>query len=161
MFNYIHYVVWNEITYRFPNFHGCTVQIWERIGNFIPCFNPCWWNGSLACNWICGFLWHTVTTIVRLGLPPNGTLVCKHTRGTVFHGPFSTFCMHTFWGYISPSLQIANLLHWICTQLINVAFCPVGLLFSQLWSNCYIIFLEYIIILVKWRKSSMKHILVF
>ena len=27
--------VWVEITYPFPNFNGCTVEVWERIGNFI------------------------------------------------------------------------------------------------------------------------------
>ena len=27
-----------EITYPFPNFNGCTVEVWELIGNFIPHF---------------------------------------------------------------------------------------------------------------------------
>ena len=36
--NYIHYYVWDEITYPFPNFNGCTVEVWERISNFIPHF---------------------------------------------------------------------------------------------------------------------------
>ena len=26
------------ITYPFPNFNVCTVGVWERIGNYIPCF---------------------------------------------------------------------------------------------------------------------------
>ena len=34
--NYIHYKVWGEITYPFPNFHGKTVEVWEWISNFIP-----------------------------------------------------------------------------------------------------------------------------
>ena len=40
--------VWDEITYRFPNFNGATVEVWERISNFIPHFTmgviiyPCW-----------------------------------------------------------------------------------------------------------------------
>ena len=25
----IHYKVWDEITYLFPNFNGCTVEVWE------------------------------------------------------------------------------------------------------------------------------------
>ena len=33
--NYIHYEVWNEITYPFPNFNGTTVEFWEWISNFI------------------------------------------------------------------------------------------------------------------------------
>ena len=27
--NCIHYKMWDEITYLFPNFNGCTVEIWE------------------------------------------------------------------------------------------------------------------------------------
>ena len=30
--------VWDEITYPFPNFNGCTVDVWEWINNFIPHF---------------------------------------------------------------------------------------------------------------------------
>ena len=36
--NSIHYKVWNEITYPFPNFNSATVEVWERISNFIPHF---------------------------------------------------------------------------------------------------------------------------
>ena len=38
MINYIHYKVWGEITYSFPNFKGCTVEVWEWISNFKPHF---------------------------------------------------------------------------------------------------------------------------
>ena len=34
----INYKMWNEITYPFPNFNDCTVEIWEWISNFIPHF---------------------------------------------------------------------------------------------------------------------------
>ena len=34
--NYIHYNVCNKITYPFPNFNGCTVEVWEWISNFTP-----------------------------------------------------------------------------------------------------------------------------
>ena len=46
--NNIHYKVWDEITYLFPNFNGVTVEVWEWISNFIPYFAgyvityPCW-----------------------------------------------------------------------------------------------------------------------
>ena len=30
--------VWHEISYPFPNFNGCTVEVWEWITNFIPRF---------------------------------------------------------------------------------------------------------------------------
>ena len=26
---------WGEITYRFPNFNDRTVEVWERISNFV------------------------------------------------------------------------------------------------------------------------------
>ena len=28
--------VWGEITYHFPNFNGCTAEVWEWMSNFIP-----------------------------------------------------------------------------------------------------------------------------
>ena len=34
--NYIRYKVWDEITYPLSNFNGCTVEVWQRISNFIP-----------------------------------------------------------------------------------------------------------------------------
>ena len=36
--NHIHYTVWDEITYPFPNFNGCTVEVWEWMSSFIPHF---------------------------------------------------------------------------------------------------------------------------
>ena len=36
--NKIHFNVWDEIIYPFPNFNGATVEISERISNFIPHF---------------------------------------------------------------------------------------------------------------------------
>ena len=48
--DYIHHTVWDEITHPFPNFNGCTVEVWEWISNFIPHFtwrmvvNACGWN---------------------------------------------------------------------------------------------------------------------
>ena len=46
--NYIHYKVYEKITYPFPNFNGYTVEVWEGMSNFIPHFTghvftyPCW-----------------------------------------------------------------------------------------------------------------------
>ena len=37
--NYVHYRVWDEIIFPFPNFNGCTVEVWEWISNFIPRFS--------------------------------------------------------------------------------------------------------------------------
>ena len=45
--NYIHYKVWGEIIYPFPNFNG-DIEVWEWISNFIPNITgqviiyPCW-----------------------------------------------------------------------------------------------------------------------
>ena len=36
--NYTNHKMWNEITYPFPNFNGCTVEVWEWIRNFILYF---------------------------------------------------------------------------------------------------------------------------
>ena len=50
---YIHYKVWDGITYPFPNFKGATVEVWEWISNFITHFTvhvipyP-WWEESLC-----------------------------------------------------------------------------------------------------------------
>ena len=35
---HIHWNVRDEITYLFPNFNGCTVEVWEWMSNFIPNF---------------------------------------------------------------------------------------------------------------------------
>ena len=39
--NYIHYKVWDEITYPFPIFNDATVEIWVWISNSIPHFLTC------------------------------------------------------------------------------------------------------------------------
>ena len=31
-------LLWDEITYPFPNIDGCTIEIWEWISNSIPYF---------------------------------------------------------------------------------------------------------------------------
>ena len=33
--NHNHYRVWDVITYPFPNFNGCTVEVWDWISNFV------------------------------------------------------------------------------------------------------------------------------
>ena len=46
--NCIHYKVWAELTYTFPNFNGATVEVWEWTSRFNPrCTGhvvtyPCW-----------------------------------------------------------------------------------------------------------------------
>ena len=40
--NHVHYKVWEEITYPFPNFNGVAVEAWEWISNFISTlYNGC------------------------------------------------------------------------------------------------------------------------
>ena len=43
--DYIHYKVWDEITFLFSNFNGVMVKVWEWIIDFIPHF---FW----ACNYL-------------------------------------------------------------------------------------------------------------
>ena len=38
MSNHMLSKVWGEITYPFPNFNGCTVEVWEWLSNFMPHF---------------------------------------------------------------------------------------------------------------------------
>ena len=42
--NYIHYTVWDEITFPFPNFNGATVEVWKWISNYRMKSKP-QWNG--------------------------------------------------------------------------------------------------------------------
>ena len=39
--NYIHCKVWAEITYQFPNFNGCTAEVWKWISNFVTLYQAC------------------------------------------------------------------------------------------------------------------------
>ena len=38
IYNYIHYDMRGETTYPFPNFNGCTVEVWKLISSFTPHF---------------------------------------------------------------------------------------------------------------------------
>ena len=38
----IHYKVWDEITYAFPNFNSYTVEVWEWLSHFFPHFEGMW-----------------------------------------------------------------------------------------------------------------------
>ena len=40
--DYIHYKVWHEITYPFPNFNSAAVEVWECISNFIQHLTGMW-----------------------------------------------------------------------------------------------------------------------
>ena len=37
--NYIHYEMWDGISYSCPNFNGAIVEVWEWVSNFIPHFS--------------------------------------------------------------------------------------------------------------------------
>ena len=53
--NYIHYKVWDEITYPFPNFNGAVVEGWKWISNFIPHF-----------YWACDYLTMLVLKLIHV-----------------------------------------------------------------------------------------------
>ena len=45
----IHYKVFGEIIHPFPNFNCASVEVWERISNFIPHFTWMWdWLSTLG-----------------------------------------------------------------------------------------------------------------
>ena len=45
-------MVWDEINYPFPNFNGCTVEVWERISNLIPhAYCGCNYLSMLGVKW--------------------------------------------------------------------------------------------------------------
>ena len=65
--NYIHYKVWDEITYPFSNVNGCTIEVWKWRSNFVPHFN----QRSLEMNkWFYPTL-YWVCNLSMLGLKCN------------------------------------------------------------------------------------------
>ena len=55
--------MWDEITHPFPNFNGCTIEVWEWISNFIPLFiGACDYLSVLGLKLICvsksDAIWH-------------------------------------------------------------------------------------------------------
>ena len=74
--NYDHYKVWDEITYPFPNFNGCTIDVWEWISIFTPHFTvhvityPCPCSDSCLVSVFAGaFLVPYVFMLAFVGLP--------------------------------------------------------------------------------------------
>ena len=70
---YIHYKVWDEITYPFRNFNYCSVEVWEWINDFISHFMidaiiyRCW-----DLNW----------SILVNGVPGNNEIYTRQTGST-------------------------------------------------------------------------------
>ena len=66
--------VWDEIIYPFPNFNGCTVEVWEWISNFIPHFMmyittyPSLWD----CHVIMGITSHCVIQYIPWNIKQFG-----------------------------------------------------------------------------------------
>ena len=91
---------WDEITYPFPNCSGCTVEVWERMSNFIPHLAHVGvWLLKLLC--ITGSRYASLCTerdrwtgnSYRLQLPHMGTNICCHVANTRKEGstlPFSS-----------------------------------------------------------------------
>ena len=70
MSNHMSSKVWDEITYPFSNFNGCTIELWERINKFILYLmmdvitysarikvHPCQWKGLQAAGYSLNQLW--------------------------------------------------------------------------------------------------------
>ena len=78
--NYIHYKVWDEITYPFPNFNGATIEVWEWIHNFMLHFTeyvityPCWdQSWTMLVKWAPGNILERGNFIHKYWLRP---LIC-------------------------------------------------------------------------------------
>ena len=57
-----------QITYPFPNFNGCTVEVWEWISNFIPTiYNGCNNLSIGICNKLMQKAYFRVTTYSLIG----------------------------------------------------------------------------------------------
>ena len=74
--NYNHNKVWDKITYPFPNFNGCIIEVWEWISIFTPHFTghvityPCPCSDSCLVSVFAGaFLVPYVFMLAFVGLP--------------------------------------------------------------------------------------------
>ena len=114
----------DEITHPFPNFNGCTVEVWESISNFIPHFTghvityihaeikamlvkgPHWsytkwahlsWGFKLyVCKWCSSVSLHTYTINRPISQIPQCTCPISH------NGPFERE-MYTFLSWMLQS----------------------------------------------------------
>ena len=71
--NYIHYEIYDEIAYLFPNFNAATVEVWEWISNFIPHY------------WVCDYM---LTMLRLIRLYPVGIFITKlkSSQGQEYEG---------------------------------------------------------------------------
>ena len=50
---YVHYKVWDTMSYSFQNFIGAAIEVWKRLSNFIPHFmGACNYLSMLGSQWI-------------------------------------------------------------------------------------------------------------
>ena len=73
MNNYVHYKVWDEIIYPFPNFNSAAVEVWECIYYFISHWWACDYLSMLGLNVI-----HTGPLIEGVGYLDIYILSCKY-----------------------------------------------------------------------------------
>ena len=71
--------VWDEITYPFPNFNGCKIEVWDWKTNSIPHFiidvitHPCWnLSWSMLVKGVTGNC-HQKQAFIN-GVPPEVTI---------------------------------------------------------------------------------------
>ena len=70
--------MWDDINYPYPNFNGCTIEVWEWISNFIPHYTrcvitcPCWdLSQSMLVKWAPGGVYVFQTVIIMYLVIPN------------------------------------------------------------------------------------------
>ena len=77
--------VCDEVTYLFPNFNGCTVEVWEWRSNFIPHFKM-----------YVSVLGLTLILISKMGLRRLNNSIQRYYTGTLYNiGNFISIPLRT------------------------------------------------------------------
>ena len=100
--NYIHYKMWDEITYIFPNFSGATIEVWEWISSLIPHL-----TGHVTTN---SYWWHQANTWTNVDLSSAKVARCCNK------GP-----LLLTWFKFNPSM-ISNYIHYKMWDEITYPF---------------------------------------
>ena len=105
--------VWDEITYPFPNFNGCTIEVWEWISNFISNFLMVITRTSLHLK--LPAIWLLVQQLIQTNNKENiKTLLCRPFVGG--NSPVTVVCKIP-WKYLY--YHIDGLVQEICNSIAN------------------------------------------
>ena len=110
-FNYIHYKVFDEITYLFPNFKGCTVEVWEWKRHFIPHLTEQWLHVHAGIK-----VALVAFDIVINSFGPIG-IIRRHISESIF-AQVTACCM---------TVPSCHLNHWTCVACSSAISCGIHL----------------------------------